>query len=192
VARKLALAWLQNRNAVDATVVPAVLRIAAQHGDAALLDALVAAVSKEKDRGDRAMMLAALGSFGDPALTARALDLILTDTVPTRESIRILLGSLRTAANRPVADAFVRAHFDEISERLPDDWRATQVFVGASLCDDAQLASFESFYRARIEKLPGGPRDFLLARESLRTCAATRTAQAPTVARFFAAKSASR
>jgi cytosol alanyl aminopeptidase len=191
-ARTRAQAWLADRRAVDPTLVPVALTVAAEHGDRALFDALHAAARKEADRHYRLLLLEAMGSFRDPAIARDAMRVALSNEFPAREAITLVYGATHSVEARGAAYDFVRENFGELAGKLPAREAAGLVAAGSALCDDSKRAEVESFFRERMAGLPGGPRRYAQAVEQLRNCAAFRTAQAPAVVRFFSAARASR
>src|SRR5262249_38053753 len=77
-ARTAADRALSGTAPLDSTIASAVLRIAAQHGDARLFDALLAAAEQASDPDEHYRYLYALGAFRDPALITRGLELAAT------------------------------------------------------------------------------------------------------------------
>jgi cytosol alanyl aminopeptidase len=191
-ARARAQAWLADRRAVDPTLVPVALTVAAEHGDRALFDAFLSAARKEPDRHYRLLLLEALGSFRDPAIARDAMRVALSNEFPTREAITVVYGATHSVESRGAAYDFVRENFGELAGKLPSREAPGLVAVGAALCDESKRAEVETFFRERMAGLPGGPRRYAQAVELLRTCAAFRAAQSPAVARFFSAARASR
>ena len=191
-ARARAQAWLADRRAVDPTVVPVALTVAAEHGDRAFFDALHAAAGKEGDRHHRLLLLEAMGSFREPAIARDAMRVALSSEFPAREAITLVYGATHSVEARGAAYDFVRENFGELAGRLPVREAAGLVAAGSVLCDESKRAEVEAFFRERMAALPGGPRRYAQAVEQLRTCAAFRAAQAAAVARFFSAARASR
>jgi len=191
-ARARARAWLSDRRAVDPTVVPVALTVAAEHGDRALFDEMHTAARKEGDRHHRLLLLEAMGSFRDPAIARDAMRIALSTEFPAREAITLVYGATRSVEARVAAYDFVRANFGELAGRLPAREAAGLVAAGSALCDEAKRAEVDGFFRERMATLPGGPRRHAQAIEQLRTCAAFRAAQAPAVSRFFSTAHASR
>jgi alanyl aminopeptidase len=184
-ATALAWRWLDDRKAVDASVVPAVLAVAARRGDQRLLDRLLAEARKTSDRTERARLFDAVGAFVDPKLAAQALPSLLADQIDLREALGGLLGGLDHAATRELAYRFVADHFDTISSRLPPLYRPGLAFTIAALCDEARTAEAEQLFRPRLEKLDGGSRVLAQALEQLSLCSAGKKAQTPGVVAFL-------
>jgi alanyl aminopeptidase len=92
---------------------------------------------------------------------------------------------MREPRTRELAYQFVKDHYEEISNKLPQMYRPFLAFTFVALCDDARKPEIEAFYRPRIEKLDGGPRVLAQALETLSLCAAQRKAEAPGVEAFL-------
>ena len=192
-ARKLAGAWHSNRAAVSAEMVPAVLALAAAHGDRAFFDQLRSAARATQDRADRQRMLGALGSFRDPALAGEAQALVLSDDLDPRETFAMLTAQASHAETRPAAYDFVKANFDALVKRLPRDAAAGFPSFAAGFCDDGHLADATAFFKDRAPRFVGGPRRLSQALETVRLCSALRKQQSASVGAFLdavAAKSA--
>jgi hypothetical protein len=93
-ARRLALAWLDDRSAIDASMATDVLEAAAAHGDRALFDRYKATLASAKERRDRKRLYAALATFPDPQLAAEAFALRLSPQSDPREADTMFLAAL--------------------------------------------------------------------------------------------------
>ena len=184
-ARKLAAAWLQNRAAISAEMVPTVLALAAAHGDRAFFDALRSAVRSTQDRTDRQRMLTALGQFRDPALAREAQALVLSDDLDPREAFAIVAAQARDGATRGAAYDFLKGSYDALGKRLPRDAAAGFPGYAVGFCDDEHLEDARAFFTAREAHVTGGPRRLAQALETLQLCAALRKQQSASVVAFL-------
>jgi alanyl aminopeptidase len=185
-ARAHAEAWLRDRRGVDPELAGAALHLAATRGDQALFDALHAAARAEKDRRARQQLLAALGSFRDPALVKQAFAIALGDEFPIRETLPLVMGATKSPVTRTLAYDFVRSNFDALASRLPRrEGGASLVGAASVLCDDSKREEIETFFKDRLQKSLGGPRRYAQAMETLRTCSAFRNAQTLGVVAFL-------
>ncbi len=184
-ATELAWKWLDDHKAVEPDLVDAVLAGAARNGDQKLFDRLHAEAKKATDRAERQRLLRAMGGFADPKIVTQALAIVLTNEFELREATALMNGAFREPRTRELAYEFVKTHFDEISNKLPEMYRPYMAFTFVGLCDDAKKPDIEAFFRPRIEKLDGGPRIMAQALESMSLCAAQRKAQAPGVEAFL-------
>jgi alanyl aminopeptidase len=185
-AKRLALRWLDDRSAIAADMAGAVLEIAARNGDRALFDRFRDALKTAKDRRDRQRLFDALGAFRDPALVKEALALFLTGDFDPREADAILFSASQKEASRQIAWDFVKTNFDAIVGKMPREMTGILPEFGNSFCSEAHRKDVETFFRGRIERLPGGPRNLAQTLEQIDLCNASRAAQEPSVRGFLA------
>ncbi len=184
-AATLAEKWLKDRAAVDADMVADVLAVAAKDGDEALWQKLYQQARTPGDEQERARLLRAMGSFTDPALVARNLELGLSDEFPVFEVLSLLFGALREPATRPLAFAHVQENFDAWMARLPAGYQGLMPVTARFFCDESKAREADAFFRPRVKAMEGGPRELDQALESVRLCAARREAHLASVASFL-------
>jgi aminopeptidase N len=185
-ARRLATAWLANRRAIDPGMVDLVLVIAAQTGDAAMLDAFLAEAKRTSDSLDRRNLMVALLSFTDPVLAEGGMRVLLDPAFDIRESETALYLSDRINPPRRETHAFIAANFDALEKRVSRDTPGYWPKYAGRLCSDADRAQVEAFWRERINRYEGATRNFAEALEQISLCAALRSAQGTAVAEFLA------
>ncbi len=115
-ARRLALAWVGNRKAVDPAMVDSVLLIAAQSGEATTFDALLAAARTTSDSLDRRNLMVALLAFTDPVLARRGLGVLLDPAFDVRESWTALRIGNSSIPPRRATHEFIVANFDALAK----------------------------------------------------------------------------
>jgi alanyl aminopeptidase len=183
--RTLALAWLENHNAVDPDLVGVALGAAARYGDRILFERFYEEAKNATDRRDRQQLLGALAGFRDPALMRRALSLVTSDAFDIRESLGLLFGGLAAPPTRRIVYDFVKERLDMILTRMPPQAGRYLVQVGVAQCDASLKPDVEAVFKDRIAKLPGGPRVFAQAMERLDLCAKQRETQRLGVVQFL-------
>jgi alanyl aminopeptidase len=181
----LAKRWLQNRGAIDASMVQTVLEGAARHGDRALFELFRAELQKTQDRRERNSLYAALGAFRDPALIDAALGLLLSDELDIREAMRIGWTLAEDARHGRKAYEFVQRNFDALVARLPRDAAAQFPKWGSQFCDQAARDDMEAFFRERSGKYTGGPRILAQALETISLCVDFKNKQQSSLAQFL-------
>ncbi len=184
-ARRLVLAWFDDRKAVSPDMVGTVLVSAAQHGDRALFDRMRAAATSEKDENIRGTLLFALGSFRDPEIAKVALPIVLTDQFDSRESLNILFGVAQLTKTRDLAYDFVKQNWDAVIAKFPTDTGAFLPFVAGGYCDEQHRQDAKSFFDGRSTKYTGGPRNLAQMLEGIDLCIAYKQAQEPSVTEFL-------
>ncbi len=185
-ATKLALAWLDDREAVDDDLVGPVFLAATHHGDAALFDRVLATAKAPRDRNEKQRVLGALGGFTDPALVARALALTLGTDFDLRDSLSILYSVVGARETRSLGLAFVESHVDELLRRLRDDESSWFLAYLAGLpCDQASYDRVNALVQIRAKKIGGAEIAVTRALEASRQCIANSQRQLPALKAFL-------
>ncbi|HVT60125.1 MAG TPA: M1 family metallopeptidase [Thermoanaerobaculia bacterium] len=182
----LARKWVAERTSVSPETAAAVLRLAALHGGQALFDLYHAEAKKTANRRERSMLLAALGSFQDPAIARQALAVVLTDEFDPREAMTILNLWSSRAPMQQMRYEFVKRHFDTLAAKLPRDYPASFPNFARRFCDEEHRADAEAFFKDSIAKFTGGPRTLAKALEEISLCSAFKSAQQQGVEQFLA------
>jgi alanyl aminopeptidase len=133
----------------------------------------------------RSRILGALASVHDAKLSQRVLDLALEKRLHGNEVLTPLWTQIGAIETRDRAWAWMRDHFDAIFDQLASGRAGALPGLASRFCDDAHRAEIESFFRPRVDKLEGGPRNLALGLESLDLCVARRKDQEPALRDFF-------
>ena len=180
------MAWIANRKAIDPGMADSVLLIAAQTGDATILEALLAEAKATSDSLDRRNLMVALLAFSDPTLARRGLGILLDPAFDIRESTTALYFSSKSISPRRDTHDFIAANFEPLAKRVSRDTPGYWPQHAAGLCSEKDRADVEAFWRDRIAKYQGGERTLKQALEQIHLCAGLRAAQGPAVAAFLA------
>ena len=176
-AKRLALAWLADRSAVEADMVLAVLESAARHGDRALFEKYKEGIKAAKERRDRNRLFRALGAFSDPAILDDSFAFAMSPEFDTRESGNILYASLQTPEGRAATWKFLQANYDATVARMPREVTGIVPYYASGFCDEKHRVEVAEFFEGRAEKLPGGQRNLAKVLEGMDLCIALRGAQ---------------
>jgi alanyl aminopeptidase len=176
-ARRLALAWLANRSAVESEMVLGVLESAARHGDRALFEKYKKGIQAAKERRDRTRLFRALGAFSDPAILKDAFAFAMSPEFDTREAGNIIYTSLQTPQGRAATWAFLQANYDATVARMPREVTGVVPYYASGFCDETHRQQVAEFFEGRAEKLPGGTRNLAKVLEGMDLCIALRGAQ---------------
>jgi len=178
-AVELARGWRDLPQAIRGEV----LAIAAD-ANGELFERLLRDVRTEPDRTRRGEILRALAGVRDPARVETALGLLLDRALDLRETFALVFATSREAT-RQVAEKFVRAHRDELIERLPHDavngTVAAVAWIFTAACDPARRDEIASYVTGAFATLPGGARLVAQAIETMDQCIATRAPLEPEV-----------
>jgi cytosol alanyl aminopeptidase len=181
-ARQRAERWIGEPASLDEDAIDPVLHIAARHGDRALFDRLYAAAKQEKDQKRRVHLLRAMASFHDPAVVRESLAVLLRGEFDPRDAMMLL------RQDEEVADvffSFTQQNYDALLEKLPRPALGFLPSAFDSMCDGKQRAEVESFFKGRIDKVPGGTRTLAQTLEKIGICGAERAAQRESLEAFL-------
>jgi cytosol alanyl aminopeptidase len=188
-ARRLAQRWLADRDALPTQVRRIVLETAARTAgkDApALFDRLLAAAIGTKDRNERDDLFNALGSFRDPALARRAMDLTLDPRIQARDGVRIIEVAFKRPATRPVALAWLAENYDALAARVPREQQSYFAAWAGGICGSDERAQFVALFATRVADLDAGARTYRQTLERIDACIAMRRVQEPALNAFLA------
>ncbi|MFI5316635.1 MAG: M1 family aminopeptidase [Myxococcota bacterium] len=110
--------YLKSPAALDANLAGAVVELAARRGDKGRFEAYLRAMKRARTPQERTRFEMALGSFREPALVERALELVLTDSVPTQDVVPLLARLLGNPAARERTWEFIRERWKDLSPRV--------------------------------------------------------------------------
>ncbi|HYL88255.1 MAG TPA: M1 family metallopeptidase [Burkholderiales bacterium] len=175
-ARELALAWIQKRDAVPATMIQPVLDTAARFADAPVYDKLRALVLKTSNLRERSYLVYALARARDPALRDRTLALTLDKSFNGRDALDLLEDALDDETNRRAAFDFLRASYDPLVAKLPEHTMTRLMDSLGELCTREERDLFVGFFKDRAPGILGGARAYRQTLERIDLCIAARSA----------------
>ena len=178
-ARAMALAWIADRKAVEAEVVTAVLLTAARFADADTFERLEAATLTIEAQRDRRSLLKTIGKVRDPRLSSRALALALAkkdgvDGLNGANTMDLVYFTLEDDVSRAAGFDFLRAHFEPLVAKLPEDTPVGLIAQLGRLCTPAERSAFTGFFETRASRFVGGEISYRQALESIDLCLAAR------------------
>jgi aminopeptidase N len=172
---------------LDPTLARSIIAVAAQRGDRALFDAMVAASERATSPDERYRYLYALAEFRDPALIDRALNYALTPKLRSQDTASFFARLLSEQAARPLAWAFLKQHWTGLESKLTISGGDTTIISAlSSFCDAAARDDISAFFARH--PLPAAARTLSQTIERINNCASLRTAQTPIVANWLAAR----
>jgi hypothetical protein len=175
-ARKKADAYLDGAGGVGSEDGHLALRIAARRGDASLFDRIERLATTSDSAPERINALRALGSFSDPALLRRALDLSLSDKVKLQDGLYIFRYAFRQPASDAVGFAWLRDRFDALKAKMPAVMLGRFVSFLGGACTAADQRERSAFLTPRMDGVEGTQRDMANALERSNICVAQRGA----------------
>jgi alanyl aminopeptidase len=178
--------WLRDPTSVTADTAAAAVPLASMKAGPARLSQLRAAAASAKTPEDRALAIRAMGTFDDPALLRKALDLTLTGDFKLSE-LGYLFGSAvghRTAW--PVLYAWEKENWAKLRARLPGSLgRGALIAVAGTMCTPAERDDARDFFVPATQGVEGVKRQLDEALESAGLCIALREHSAAEVTRYL-------
>jgi alanyl aminopeptidase len=173
-ARRLALAWIKDRRAIDPGLVQVVLVTAARTGDAAMFDAMYAEAKATQDRVDRRNLMVALFAFSDPVLAQKGMGALLDPAFDNRESWAALWRAHRALPARRASYDYIVANYDALAKTVSRETPGSWPEYAGGLCSEQDAAAISAFWKPRVKDLPSAGSSLTEAVESIRVCAAMR------------------
>ena len=189
--RELADQWLRGSAPIAPDMLDAVLSTGAYYGDQALARRYLDKLKATQDRQVREKILRGLRNFRDPVALTAGYDAVLAGDVPFIEGVGLLFAGQQFEATRPMAFAYVQAHWDEIVAKRPAggsfDLGTSLPYTGQSFCDKASQDQLRQYFAPRAAQFTGGPRILEQVLESIDLCIARKQAQGEAIASFLKA-----
>ena len=173
-ARNVAAAFLRSPTGVDAEQAALYVPLAANRGDLALWQRMVETLKRGQPPIQREILIRALGSFRDPALLKRSLELVLDDTLRAQDLRTVQGGAGGRVLTRRAAWDWVAARYDQIAAREGDKVAAGLPSTGAGFCTAADRQEIADFFAVPGHDPQGTARNLSLTLESIDRCVAFR------------------
>jgi len=186
-AGKRVTTLLEYPRSVDAdTATPAAI-VAARRGDAKRFDDFLALAKNTPAPQLRPGLLLALGSFGDPALARRGLDLVLDPEMKKQDGYSLFRAAARVSSSRPIMLAWLKDHAEDVKTKVPSFMR-TAMLDELVICDDAGLASAHQMFDGKLADVEGGARSAEQLFERAELCIAEKKREADHIAKRLRGK----
>jgi aminopeptidase N len=185
-ARELTIKYIADPTSLSGTLVPAVLRVAAYRGDAALYDRYLARLKQLSSQPEEYYnFFNALPYFRDRALMMRTLDLALSPDVRSQDSATLIGGLLAHPWGREVAWNFVKQRWAKLTERLGMFMGIPMIVSATSnFCSREAAADVKQFFTSHpVESAERGIRQAI---ERIESCAVLHARQSEPLSRWLA------
>lgn len=111
--------YLAGSSKVDPSLADAYLRIAARHGDAAMVEEVKTAMVEASDPQRRTTLLRTLGMFARPEAQSAALNLMLDPSVTSSDLRTLLAENGQDEARRKHLLSWLETHYEALAAKLP-------------------------------------------------------------------------
>jgi cytosol alanyl aminopeptidase len=166
--------WLADPSSVDSDSAAVALDLASRHAGPARLEQLREAARKAKTREDRITALRAMSGFDDPEVLKSALSATLTGEIHAHDMRYVLGAVLARRKARNVAEAWIRANWQELRRKLPGALGRGLVAAAGVACTKEEVDERTAFYTPRAAEIGGANRRLAEALEGGAMCSALR------------------
>lgn len=182
-ARELHAAYVKDRSAVDRDVVPAVIAITAHTGDAATYELFWERYKSAATPQEETRYLFNLAAFPDRALLQRTLDATLTSEIRTQNAPFLIGSAMGHLEDGDLAWEFVKAHWDEMVARYPDNTHVRMLAGITALSTPERATEIEEFFS--VPRVRQGQKTLDQHLERLRINLAFRQRESAQLASYF-------
>ena len=175
--------YLRDRSVLEPNLAGLVVALAARTGSKSRFDAYLRTMKRARTPQERTRFEAGLASFRDPALVGRALELALTDDVPTQDVVSLLVNLIRNPDAREPAWSFIRGRWDALEPRISGGLAARLVTALPALGTREHRREVAEFFRAH--PIPQAARALRQALEAFALDAGLRRRSAPQLRRWL-------
>ncbi len=184
-AKRMTVAYLRNPDAVDPTLAPVALQVAAEHGDTAMFDQFQKEFETDNNpqRSERALVL--LADFESPALTDRALAYAASGKVRNQDSLFIFAGALGNPDTHEEAWKYIQANWPAVSAQLTEMNGGYLVRSAGSFCSAEKAGDVKNFFT--VHPVHASARGLQIAQAQINDCVEFRSAQEGNAKQWLAA-----
>jgi puromycin-sensitive aminopeptidase len=140
--------YLQDRRSLDANLVDTVVTVGAREGDVARFDQYRTASREARTPQERRRFQLALASFRSAELIERALNLTLTEEIPTQDVALFLIRALGNRDARERTWRFITRRWSRLRRRLPPMMISRLIDALPTLQTPAYKREVMAFFRA--------------------------------------------
>jgi puromycin-sensitive aminopeptidase len=176
--------YLRRRTALDANLAGPVVELGARLGDKRRYEQYLTAMRRAATPQERTRFELALGSFRDPALVGRTLELSLGDDIPTQDVVPLLVRLLQNRAAREATWRFLQERWADVSPRVPAGLASRLINALPALQTRAYRKQVADFFKAHPQ--PTATRALKQALERFDLDAELRRRTAPALRRWLA------
>ena len=185
VARKVADEALTNPSAVDSALASVALPLAAENGDAAFYDKIVAQMKQATIPEEKYLYMQALFSFHDPALLERTLQFAVSGA-RSQDASFIIARVIRNPAGRELGWDFVRDHWGNMNKEngaFGGGSASAIVASTSSFCTPEMRNQVQSFFSAH--PVPAAARTLKQSLEEIGYCVDMKNRQGSELANWL-------
>ncbi len=174
-AQTLVQQYMKDPNSVDGTLAPAVVAVAARHGNAELYNQFKAQMQKASSPQQYYMFARSLGQFPEPDLIQQTLATSLTDKVRGQD-LYMLMPMMGNPTSQEATWDFMRTNFEQLHAKAGGGLGGVGIFLyGAeAFCSTEKAEEVQQFFQQHPFPAPNATRRKRWSRSTAAwTCAAS-------------------
>jgi len=185
-AKELTLKHLADPGSVDPTLSGPAMFVAAEHGDAALFDALQKTFETAQDPTLQESALRAMSVFRDPALEKRALDYAVSGKVRNQDSVFVFVIAMQSEETRGVAWQYIQDNWPKVKDQITTMMGGYLVGAAGSFCSAEKRDEATQFFATH--PVPASESALKRAQNSINACIDLRAEQGPKLKDWLASQ----
>jgi alanyl aminopeptidase len=173
--------YLADPASVHPSLAGTVVTLSAMNGDEALFEEYRKRFESATLPAERQRFLVGLARFSDPKLRAKAREYAFTGPLRAQE-LGILYSGGQTAEEREANYAFITAHYEEVTKRIPPPFLSSMPFIAGG-CEPARVEKAREFFATH--SVEGTERSMLRVSEQVNECASLRQREMAAVTKYL-------
>ena len=156
----------------DSNVINTAMVVAVEELGVPFAEHLLTLLNESNDGTVRGRMLTGLGAVQDAEYATELRELILSESLRDNEIYYILMGQMRDLKLQDAMWEWFKENFEGVKSRIPPFGQNRLTVIGSGFCSEAKKKDFIAFFEPIVDELPGAPRPFRQAVESIELCIA--------------------
>lgn len=173
-------------SAVPVNELETVLSIGVQDLGEPFFDVLLEQAIASEDPAFRQAAMGALARVEEPALVAKLQAALLAGSFKGSDAVGMVFRQMVRVATTELTYAWIVENDDTVIEMVPEHFRSNIVpAFGGAFCSENRADEWQNFIQSHAEKMPGYERTLAQTVESIRLCAAIKSAKADELVAAF-------
>jgi alanyl aminopeptidase len=187
-AGRASTGWLAHDGLVDDGPARVMVTLGSRKATGARITELRAAMKTAKNPYNRKTALYALGAFDDEALYEQAMNVLLTDEVPSGDVLEVIFDSIGRRSTRLLAFEWLTRHWDALKAKIPSFYAGEAFQLVGEACTRDEVKRFARFFDPKVSSVEGATGPYGEGLEGARLCTAMREHGSGAVDKFFGVK----
>ena len=166
-----------NLNLIEAELIAPALASAVKVHGIAFAQALLAQLDHTEDGTSRQRIIIAVARSTDPEISALVIDMLTSLSLRVNERLTLLITHMSYKENQPAIYEWLKDNFSVVGMVIPKKYLSRAPTVGAGFCSKEMKQDVESFFRPKVNEIPGLERSLSTTLEKINMCIALKDSQ---------------